>query len=50
MGRKPALLQSSTPKTHLGNVKATVTDSNNVRTGVISYTATLSAAVMGFIG
>jgi len=27
-----------------------VTDSNNVRTGVISYTATLSAAVMGFIG
>jgi hypothetical protein len=35
MGRKPALLQSSTPKTHLGKVKATVTDSNNVRTGVI---------------
>ena len=49
-GTKAALLQSSTPKTHLGNVKAAVTDSNNVRTGVISYTATLSAAVMGFIG
>ena len=46
MRRKPALLQSSTPNTHLGKVKATVTDSNDVRTGVII----MSAAVMGFIG
>jgi len=43
MGRKPALLQSS-------HSQSTVTDSNNDRTCVISYTATLSAAVIGFIG